>query len=363
MEFIRFLKKMTFLLPVVLVMAAFNYFVDPACLYKGQRFYKDVAAIMLKGENVANLVNFDDRSLYKWYIGGLQKRKEILAFGSSRVLQVDSSMFPGYSFFNNGVIAGCSLEDHLALYWMYRKKSLVPSYVIFELDPWLLSANAGSPRFNSIADDYRDIMIHLYGRVDKGDLKRSSLRDDLKRFRELISPSYFQSSFWSWFYSSSENKLKGVQYYPTSDLLSAEKIKRADGSIGYEGIYRKSGTAEARTKAMAADWPYSTKLDPVRKDELEKLIGLMQKDNVKIVFFLAPFNPIAYRIFNEPRMDNIFTKVDGYFRELARRKNIKVFGSFDPAADGLKESDFYDGGHAKEYVIKRYFAPGMKIFN
>lgn len=362
MQIFRFLKKLFLLLPILFAMVAVNYFVDPTCVFKGERFYKDMARIMLSGRNIANLAEHDDRLLYKYYIGGLRTKKDILAFGSSRVLLVDSGLFPGHSFFNNGVIRGCSIEDHMALYWMYHKKGLIPSFAVLELDPWLLDEHNKFTGYLSIIKEYNEAMTYLCGKSDRSDLAVVSAKGNVSKFAQLFSPNYFQLSFWRWMNYPNADKWKGVVYYPTSTFLGKEKIKHSDGSFGYEQAFREIGTAESYRLARAESGYAFDDLGRSCEDKLERLIDLMQEDGVRLVIFLPEYNPVLYDKLRASGRIKGISGAERYYRALAARKKIRVIGSFDPKARGLGASDFYDGLHAKVHVIKRTFMKGIGVF-
>jgi len=165
MHFFKFIKKLIFLLPILCVIIGFNYFIDPANIFRSEKYYKEVVGVLLKGKNVANIMNYDERLLQKEYINGISKRKEIFVLGSSRVMQISSSVFPGHSFLNNGV-SGASIEDDMAIYWMYRKKGFIPSIVVLGLDPWLLNKNNGQGRYESIIREYQGITKYIMGQND-----------------------------------------------------------------------------------------------------------------------------------------------------------------------------------------------------
>jgi len=99
----KFVKKLMFLLPIVCLIIGFNYFVDPANIFRSEKYCQAVVSLLLKGKNVANITNYDERLLQKEYINSLTQRRDIVVLGSSRVMQISASLFPRHSFLNNGV--------------------------------------------------------------------------------------------------------------------------------------------------------------------------------------------------------------------------------------------------------------------
>ncbi len=148
-----FWGKLSLLAPIFLFVILINYFVDPAhILCKTDRSYEEgMAALLLKGLNVADASNYDERLLQEFYIKGLTEsdRKEIIVLGSSRAGQICSNLFPLASFFNNSVSGG-SLEDYVAITGIYLGKGLLPKEVILGIDPWLFNRNNGQNRWKSI---------------------------------------------------------------------------------------------------------------------------------------------------------------------------------------------------------------------
>ena len=76
----------------------------------------------------------------------------------------------------------------------------------------------------------------------------------------------------------------------------------------------------------------------------------MNKKNIKLEFFLAPYPPMIYDEFEKryPRVLEVERRILDY----AEYKNINVIGSFNPVFYNFNQSHFYDGMHCKENAIK-----------
>jgi hypothetical protein len=357
MEFIRLIKKLLLFLPVLLVMIGFNYFVDPANIFKGSEYYQNIAKLLLSGKNIANLVNFDERLLKKYYLDGMTEKKDVIVLGSSRVMLINSDMFKGYSFYNNGV-SSASLEDDMAIYWTYRKKGLIPRVAIIGLDPWLLNKFNGNQAFQPINKEYEEISAHLG--ISNGQPQASGIFSS--KYFELVSPKYFQSAVRFWLLHLKENKKDSGDYYPTTDTVADDIIRRADGSISYNTKYRNTDPAEVRSLAVAFanDNPsmlnHFIRLDPALMDEFDKFINLLTEDKVKVVFYLPPYHPAAYGILVKSPNYAIIKDVQDFFENYAKDKNITLIGSYDPSDYNLQESDFYDAMHQNVQSINKMFS-------
>lgn len=355
MQIIKFIKRILFLLPIPLVIIGFTYYVDPANIFKKERYYKQIAKILLQGKNIANLVNYDERLLQKYYINGLPEKRDVVILGSSRIMLIDSNMYKGQSFFNNSV-SGATLEDYLAIYWMYYKRKLIPSTMVIGLDPWLLNKNHGQVRFESVREDYQEMVNYLEGKNEK-----FKIADIIpSKYYELISPSYFQSSFSLWYKNLRSVKKNTRKYYVTTENLVKETLKYADGSLGDNEKSRNVSPEKVYLSAIEytnIEPVYSlgnfTQLDPVFTGQFDKLIDLMLKDKVKIVFFLSPYHPVTYNNLVKSDKYKIIVEVQRYFEKFAKNKNIEIRGSYNPNDYSLTNLDFYDGMHLKQNAIKR----------
>jgi hypothetical protein len=353
MQITRLFSKLLLFTPVIIMIIGFSYFVDSGNIFKGQKHYEDIISILLKGQNVAgddvHLMN--ERIFQKEFITRLPKKKDIIALGSSQIMQINSSMFPGYSFFNSGV-SGATIEDCMAIYWLYRKKGMLPSKIIFGLNAWILNKFNGQTRYKTLLTEYNELWDYVSGKTTNQTKKKLFI----EKYFALISPSYFQASFWQWI-SSKERK----PFYSTIKSAANEDLRRFDGSISYRTRYRNRSPSEVYSEAVTAVSPdrsrvfYSlgnfTRLDPNLTGHFEKLIKLMQKDKVEVIFVLPAYHPEVYSRLVKNSNYRIIVDAERYFITYAKRNKISVIGSFNPMVSNLTNSDFYDSQHQREESI------------
>jgi len=167
--------------------ASTNYCVDPAQLFSDGNYEQGVADILLSGNNVTNVSNYDERLLQKAYINNLKRGNDVIVFGSSRSMHIRSHLFPGMSFFNHGV-SGASIEDYLAIYELYEQRKFVPSIVVLGLDPWILNQYSGQNRWKSLRWEYFSIAnrLNINSNIDND--------NESKKLMELISLPYLKES-------------------------------------------------------------------------------------------------------------------------------------------------------------------------
>ncbi len=361
-EAMRLFRKVCLLLPIVVVMVGFNYFIDPANIFKNAKYYKEIADILLRGENVVNLVNFDEKLLKKYYAYGLSEKTDILVLGSSRVMLLTADMFPGKSFYNSSV-SSATLEDDMSLYWMFRKKELLPKTLIIGLDPWLLNASSvHTSARQSLAQEYQEILVYSEESVGK---RRPSIFSS--KYFELFLPSYFQTSFKFWLNNLGKDKNEWA-FYPTSQNVTDEIMRRVDGSINYGINYRNASVDEVyvraldfvRNPSMLNSFHY---LDPDLIKRFEKFIDLIKKDKVEIVFYLSPYHPVVYDSLVKSEKFKMIIEAQKYFEMYAKSKDIQLLGSYNPADIGLGEDDFYDGMHQDAESIRKIFLKKISANN
>jgi len=343
----KLLTKLLCLSPVLLLMVVCNYRIDPAHLFQSGEYERGIAALLARGKNVANVSNYDERLVQKYYIETLRSPRKSIVIGSSRCLQINSSLAGSTDFFNHAV-TGAALQDGMAIYQMYRERRLIPTRLILSLDPWLLNRNHGQNRWKSIEDHY----LRMEQDVTRQGVKRLelSLASSREKYRQLISAAYFQESLKK---IKKSSKRKGM-YYPTDRLASDVPIKVADGSYSYARSFREKNSAAVRREAVeyARHHPvYSlgdfSEIDMESLNLLDAFISLLKSDHVDVTLLLPPYHPVAYwMIVNNPSY-RLVTRAEACFRRLGAKHGVRILGAFDPARAGLTEEDFYDGMHPK----------------
>jgi hypothetical protein len=353
----EFIKKIAILLALpAVVVCCVNYFVDPAKLYRNVRNEGEIARHLLEGSNVASVANYDERLIQKHYIDGLSKKKDIVVLGSSRSKMIGSELFHTVDFFNNSVSAA-SLEDYMALYWMYRKRGIVPSNIIIGLDPWILNRNNNPTGYKSIEADYREILKAI-GSSAPGSSRLLPVGFFHEKYTSLISPSYFQISVSESLRRLGGKKSKKKDYYTTKNMFEKEGVLLSDGSLTDTEEIRSLSVPESDAKAIEyanVDPVYClgnfTRLDPEAIERLSKFIDLLQRDGIEVLFYLPPYHPRAYDILTHSDKYNIISDAQRCFENMARYKMLRLVGSYNPIECNLADSDFYDGMHLKRESV------------
>jgi hypothetical protein len=356
------IKAFCLVAPLSLMVFCTNWFMDPANIKSDDCYESGIAQIMLSQKNVANLVNFRERILQRKLVAGMSAAPEIAVFGSSRSMAISSDFFKGHKVFNNSV-SGASVEDHLAIFDLYRKKNSLPRTVILGLDPWVLNSNNQQKRWEELRDEYFEMKAVICAagqeaapRKETGTVRR------LLRYREFFSPAYFSESI----AILAKSGFSGKQYWATDQNELLEPVKRHDGSLVYGTEFRErtleaiNRDAKGYVKGPIFSLSSFSELAQPGRTLLENFIGYLKANHVHVVLFLPPYHPQVYA---EIRKNDAYKMVDEserWYRSLARKYNLEIRGSFDPAPLGLQEFDFYDGMHPKNEAIQKIFTQREK---
>lgn len=303
---------------------------------------------ILSGNNVTNVSDYNERLLQRYLVTQTKLCPYILVIGSSRTMELNSEYFPGKTFFNNSV-SGAGIEDLVAVYELYDQKKCFPRNVIIGLDPWTLNKNNGQSRWKSLLNEY-NAFVHEAGK----DTMASEESENI--YMQLISPSYFNGSLYALLHP------KKPKLSPVAENETMTRVK--DGSVCYGADHRNLTLKQIEDKAKeysVVNNIYSVEkfdeLSPDYKYLLEHLIAKLKKNNVSVTFFLSPYNPIVYHVFETNKQYKNIMESEIYYRELAKKENINVIGGFDPKVFNMDATYFYDGMHANRKALKKLLEP------
>ena len=66
---------------------------------------------------------------------------------------------------------------------------------------------------------------------------------------------------------------------------------------------------------------------------------------------LSPYHPNLYRRIKNERP--IYLEIENNFRNLAKKYNVEIIGSYNPDITDCKDSEFYDGMHPKDICMQK----------
>lgn len=347
-----FLKRLLYFIPIPLLIISVNYFEDPANLFN-DKYVLGIANYLAQGYNVTNVRDCDERLLQKYFIEKMNECPTEIVLGPSTVQLINNSYSIEKHFINNGV-GYASLEDYLAIFYLYEKKGCKIKKVLLGLAPCLLNDNNDLNRWKVLGNEYS---IFLNKILKNTVVINTEFRlHQYVKFKELVSFSYFKTSLSFYF-----KKKVGKKYKPTKISVNEGFTRLKDGSVCYEALRRNASMDEVEKKAkrdlMDANPIYTlgnfTHLSEHYKLIFSNFVEYLQKQNVEVEFFLSPFHPIMYEYFKKNNYYHIVFKTENYFKDYASSRKIKVFGSYDPVKYNFDNSYFFDGWHPNEKAIEK----------
>jgi predicted glycosyltransferase involved in capsule biosynthesis len=133
------LKIIIIAFPIIVLLLLTNYFGDAARLFDND-YEKQMAKIIINGQYVTNVENYDERLFQKELIISEEIYPNFVIVGSSRTMLINSDLFLSSSFLNNSV-SGASIEDIISIYQLYKVNNKLPKKILLGVDPWLFNRN------------------------------------------------------------------------------------------------------------------------------------------------------------------------------------------------------------------------------
>ena len=330
------IKSALFFIVILGTVGIVNYFGDAANLFD-QEYEKKMVDILSARKNVTNISNYDDRLLQKLILRDIDKASGMVILGSSRTMLIGKEIFEGGDIRNSSV-SGASLEDLIGIYQLYKSNNILPKKFLIGIDPWIFNANNSQERWQTLSKEYCAFTnFHC------------SKETNFFKIKQIISPSYFQSSF--------KNFLKqGSEPQATLESYNESNTKLLDGSLVYSKEMREKNndqilnSIESYSHGNIYSLNKFNGLSPRYIEEFKLLINDMMNAGVIVEFVLIPYPPQIYNVLVNDYMAVI--EVENFVRHFAENSQIEIKGSYDPSEYNLENIDFYDGMHLKPEKIR-----------
>jgi len=350
-EWIRY--SISIIIVIILIISVFNYKIDSLGLFGSSNYLSLVAKDLTSGKMVAGLKNYDERYFQELIVKNSRIKNDVIAIGSSKLMQLRKRFFPDQdmNFFNHSV-SGASLEDYIAIVGLHESlNEYLPNKIILGIDPWIFNKNKNQNRWKTLSKYYNYEINKIYN-------EKKDINDDinLTKWKQLFNYDYTIRNI-NFFKTLFKNN--GRAYFVTNTTEIDESIKESDGSIHYPHKLKYPNYEEVKKSAvLSAKKPvYSLERYTTLSDTkiFEDFIKYLLVKKVEIIFFLPPYNPIAYDLLIKNNNYKIIHKVENHLINFSNNHNIKLIGSYNPHKYNFKNEDFFDGMHANENVIKKIF--------
>ena len=279
--------------------------------------------------------NMDERLFVKSRIEIEKQNPNVILAGSSRIMQIGKHNLKDDCL--NFAVSGASIEDDIAIIDLATNK-FHPKKLIIGADPWLFNSNSGQSRWLSLKPEY----INAVSRFSQS-----------KQPKHIATKLYTinDHSFFETVYNVYEKINISKTYVNNNSPLQYKDIIRKDGSRMYNTNYSTTTQDEIRRgfNGLINYSMTSYKFSPQSMDLFEKFLDYY-RSKYEIILVLSPYHPDLYKRIKQEKP--IFLDIENQYREIAKKKNIKIIGSYDPSKVGCSSKDFYDGMHPKDDAME-----------
>lgn len=359
------LFKLSLFIPFAFLVVFTNYFGDPSNVFSDIEF--DMARLLLNRHNIS-VQNFNDRLLQKHYIFNRSHPPEVVVIGSSRTMVADSSLFPGRTFFNHSM-GTATLEDFMAITELYVLKGQMPETIVLGVDPWLFKAFNGYTRWKALSEYYAlyQNAAESSERLDRLKYTWNHVCSKIDFYTMMVSLNYFQASYKHYLNMLYLGETGRTRLYDT-ELNSSRRcnIQKWDGCVvwdhgtNHRNPQESTYYAEYIVDQQIAEFRDGFNIANKSLTEFERLVDFLADKDAHVIFWLPPYHPRLYdKIAQNPRWKPI-QDIQAKITDMAHRKGIPVYGSFNPGDMNLSPDDFFDGHHMKNerglFVMKQQFS-------
>ncbi|WP_375560314.1 hypothetical protein ACE193_21840 [Bernardetia sp. OM2101] len=348
-----FLKFICFI-PFLIFVLSVNVNIDPALLFSTGEVEKEIAQELIKGNNISSIYNYDERKVQINFINNITATPDILAVGSSRVMQIRNYFFEDSYFINSG-LSGATIEDIYGIIALYEQNDKLPKKIILGLDPWILNQNNEEIRWLPLKSYYTELAQKL-GIDANATISKNDVKGYTEKMKEALSFKYFQESV----KMSSQNKNNSYYEVSLDSINEIADTKLADGSRLYNAkqFFRENEEVEKVSQAYIEqdEIRFLNDFDEISKKNEKlvlKLIEYLKLKNIEVTLILHPYHPIVWDYFAKEQKYGNVLEAEKIFITIAKTTNTELLGSYNPNKINMKTPDFYDAYHLRPTAMKR----------
>jgi hypothetical protein len=341
-------------LAILIPVASINFVYDPGEIYLQkilQDKYSDIYVNRLLSSS-SGLPQFDNERLVKGHLAQRAGEFETIIIGSSHCLQISRLQLPQFRHYFTGRtlnlgVSGFGLEDLMVFSDIILHNQRLPKAFIIELSPWSLKWGMDA-RYMIYESNLENISKDLGIKV-----QRVPEPYWQKLLSNIINFEYFQQSlaraFDPTFKVIPDIPLKslgdGTLFDPEKGYADVSTTLN-DGSHLYTKSYLERNVKPEDYLEMMSYKLSGDDYDENAIISFERLIDFIRNKNIKVYFLLTPYTPKYSKLVDHSYLERL-ARVEMRIKKIAEKKNIKIFGSYDPKMENLSEEDFFDPGHCK----------------
>lgn len=292
-------------------------------------------------------VNFDIRRLRRAHVARMTRTPEVVIIGASHWQEAHAELMPHHDVYNAHVHRDY-VEDILAGVELFMANDRLPRTFIISIRDLTFLPVPSRPdeRWLSYGPEYRQMARRL-GLAAHPWWETVQWR----KWLDLLSLRAAWQGSWRML-------LAAEKPGPTDAVMLEDlDIVRRSGSVFWSRRRLEAFSPERAQREAAEDLALwrgrEIAIDPSAVEALDRLLGLLGDEGVRVVLAHPPFHPHYYEGMRGTVYMNGLTRVTTITDDLARKHGLDVVGSFDPAAVGCEAAMFIDSNHSNPDCLRR----------
>ncbi len=327
-----------FLTPVILL------FIPPSIILKttGENFTSINSVLNSKNEYLIGYTYNENNTGYlKWYTINNQDRFNVMALGSSRVLQFRSNMF-NEPFYNAGFTVSKISDFKLFLQSLPKEKH--PDYLIIGLDQWMFNQNWDNgknkkhknhwknsfsilPRGRTYLNVYKHLFEGKYG----FDIIDNNSSVEKVGLNAMVNNKGFRND--------------GSGHYGNQITRLLEKNKSSDDRVFSDTFDRiKNGNRR---------FEYGETINQYAVNELKELLQYCNKSKIEVIGFCPPFANTVYHKMIKSEKYKYLKELPIHLSLIFKEYNFEFYNYSSNTDCNSSDKESIDGFHGSEVTYSR----------
>jgi hypothetical protein len=300
--------------------------------YCSGEFYTNESVRPLEDGQLIGLAYTEINEPYKYEMTRKMGPIDVIALGSSRIMQVKKNIFRrDVTFYNAGGAVNNIYQYRLFL----EKLPYCPKLFVINIDQWYFNPNYENQRFSLRKDCYDTPRQHI-------------VKQCAALFKDIMAGKIdFRKLF------DTDNRNIGIHARLNGSGFAA------DGSYYYGGIIRSPSTAKdykfkdtfGRIEQGNQRFQYCDKADTTVTDAIDSFLSSCTEKGVAVIAILPPFAPSVYEKMNESGHYQYLRQIpESLSAVFGKYGNCFLYDYTDMGQMGVQDHDFIDGFHGSEVI-------------
>ena len=275
-------------------------------------------------------LGYNEQTSYYKLVNANYYQKDVIALGTSRVMQFKHEFF-NKNFYNCGGAVRGNYDEYLNF---LQNLTYKPDIILLGLDAWVFNDawNKNCLQY----DKFRNIQEIDRG---KGAVIYSIIKDWILKKWEIADLDLYPDNIGFNGCVKDEGFMYDGSYYYGYIYRSPEKQKD----------YKFVDTLQRISKGISR-FEWAKEIDDETFVQLENLLHYCQKSQIYVIGFLAPFAPSIYAEMVKSGNYEYITKISPLCKTLFEKYEFEFFDYMDGAELNVTDEFFIDGFHGSEIV-------------